>query len=199
MKTLLAVILAATLCSCATKPVATAEDITRAGAMDGAIKAAQTPLFELTCPVSGCVIGNIKVGNPSAVGQLADIAKVAFAPTVSEAGQNFRAVLGVIGQVGGYATIGHFASAITGKIVGGYTAGFESNVAISKNIQAPGAITTNTIGGQGVIGSGTLTDRHDTSSIINTDRHDSVVNPPGKTCVPTYNPVTGLPSGFVCN
>jgi hypothetical protein len=201
MMKLTALLIALMVAGCATKPTVTAEDTIRAGSMDGAIKAAQTPLFELTCPALGCVIGSLKVGNPSAGQQLADVVKVAFAPQMSEAGQNFRAVLGVLGQVGGYAVIGHAASAITGKIVGGYTAGFDSNVKIAQNIPQPGAVsnTTNVLSGTGVLGSGTYTApiTTNTTTTTTTDRHDVITNPAARVCTPTFS-ATGTPTGFVC-
>ena len=194
MKLIIA-LLCISIAGCATDKTK-ADQITHAGLVDGAIAAAQAPLFKLSCPATGCILGSLEVGNPGAGAQLADVVKVVMTPQVSEAGQNFRAVLGVLGQVGGYAIIGHAASQIVGKVVGGYTSGFSSNVAIANKIQAPGSITTNTIGGQGVIGSGTLTDRHDTTAITNTDRHD--ITNPQVPCVvtPTYT-ATGAPAGFI--
>ena len=192
-------LLCITLAGCATDKTK-AEQITHAGLVDGAIAAAQAPLFKLSCPATGCILGSLEVGNPGAGAQLADVVKVVMTPQVSEAGQNFRAVLGVLGQVGGYAVIGHAASQIVGKVVGGYTSGFSSNVAIAGKIPQPGSTstitnttnTTTTLSGTGVIGSGT----HNNPVTTTTDRHD-VINPQIPCVVtPTFTS-TGAPAGFI--
>lgn len=189
------------LSGCAsTKPDApTAEDTIKAGVVVGAIDAAKAPLFRLTCPTTGCVIGSLEVGNPSGAGQLADVVKVAMSPQPSEASQNFRAVLGVVSHIGGYAIIGNAASNIMGKITDGFKAGFTSNASIAGAgfeangkiagmIPQPGAVsnTTNTLSGTGVLGSGTYTAPITTTT-----------NPSPKVCVPTYS-AAGVPTGFSC-
>lgn len=128
----------------APKPAApTAEEAMKAGILDGAIAAAKAPLFKLTCPVTGCILGSLEVGNPAGAGQMAEVVKVAMTPQPSEASQNFRAVVGVLGQVGGYGVIGAAASNITGKLIGGYTAGFSSNTAIAgAGFDAAGKVAT---------------------------------------------------------
>ena len=199
MRALIA-LLCITLAGCATDKTK-AEQITHAGLVDGAIEAAKAPLFKMTCAPS-CTFGSLEVGNPGAGAQLADVVKVVMTPQASEAGQNFRAVLGVLGQVGGYAVIGHAASQIVGKVVGGYSSGFASNVAIAKNIPQPGSTsnitnttnTTSVLSGTGVQGSGTYT--APISTTTTTDRHD--ITNPIVPCVvtPTFT-VTGAPAGFI--
>lgn len=172
------------LAGCATKPTGpNAEDTIKAGLMDGAIAAAKAPLFKLTCPALGCVLGSLEIGNPAGAGQMAEVVKIAMTPQPSEASQNFRAVMGVISNLGGYAIIGHAASSIMGKVVDGYASGFASNVSIAKSIPQPGATTTNTnisnttnsLSGTGVLGSGTYTAPITTTTT--TDRHDVITNP----------------------
>lgn len=191
----LAMVLMLGLSGCATKPTApTVEDTIKAGIVDGAVAAAKAPLFKMTCPVTGCLFGSLEVGNPGGAAQMAEIVKVAMAPQPSEASQNFRAVIGVLGQVGTIGLVSHAAASIFGKISDGY-------VGIASKIQAPGAITTttntmnattntsttSTLSGTGVLGSGTYT-----APITNT------TNPSPKVCTPTFS-ATGAPTGFVCS
>jgi len=192
---IIAVVLALTGCA-TTKETATAEEVTRAGALDGAIAAAKAPLFTLSCPVTGCIIGSLSVGNPGGAAQMAEVVKVAMQPVPSEASQNFRAVLGVLGQVGGWGVIGHYAIAAIGSVTEGFakgfasnaniaTAGFASNTAIAGQIQSPqpNITTTTTLSGYGVIGSGTVTAPVTTTT-----------NPVAKVCG-----FAGTPPTFICN
>lgn len=126
---LLAVLLALTGCS--TKPTVSAEDTIKAGLMDGAIAAAKAPLFKLTCPATGCILGSLEVGNPAGAAQMAEVVRVAMAPQPSEASQNYRATLGFLAPLAGYGVIGNVASNIVGKVIGGFNSGFASNTAIA--------------------------------------------------------------------
>jgi hypothetical protein len=181
---------------CATKDKSTPEDVMKAGALDGAVKAASMPLFKMTCPPAGCQFSSLEVGNPAGAAQMAEIARVAMTPQPSEASQNFRAVVGALTQVGGYGVIGHFATKAISSVTDGYKAGFASNVDIAKQIQAPGAVTTinttntNTLSGTGVQGSGTYTAPITTTT--------TTTNPSPKVCSVTYS-ATGTPNGFVCS
>ena len=128
---LLAALLALGGCASKDAPKVTPADTIKAGLTDAAIEAAKAPLFRLTCPSTGCVIGSLEVGNPQGAAQLADAMKVVMAPQPSEASQNYRATLAFLGPIAGYVAIGNAASNIVGKVVGGYTAGFDSNVKIA--------------------------------------------------------------------
>lgn len=143
MACLIAALFALAGCTTPKPATATAEETMKAGILDGAIAAAKAPLFKLTCPVTGCILGSLEVGNPAGAGQMAEVVKVAMTPQPSEASQNFRAVVGVLGQVGGYGVIGAAASNITGKLINGYTAGFASNTAIAgAGFDAAGKVAT---------------------------------------------------------
>ena len=150
---------------------ATVEETTRAAFLDRVMAAAAAPLFELTCPAEGCTIGSLKVGNPFAVSQLADTAKVIFAPKRNEWLEFWGSLINGAMKVGGYAVIGDAAARITGSIVNGYTTGFGSMAQIAgfgfdatgkvaSMIPQPGAVTntttntTNTLSGTGVMGGG---------------------------------------------
>lgn len=156
-------------------------EVMQAGFMDGALAAAKAPLFELTCPASGCVIGSMKIGNPTSTGQLAEIVKVTLAPQRNQWLDVLSTTIGVVGQVGGYAVIGNAAGNIFGKITDGYKAGFASNASIANSgfisngsiashIPQPGATTniTQSIGGDGVINGGSLVKSPTTSTTNNT-------------------------------
>lgn len=119
------------LTGCSTKPTVSAEDTIKAGLMDGAIAAAKAPLFKLTCPATGCILGSLEVGNPAGAAQMAEVVRVAMAPQPSEASQNYRATLQFFAPMAGNAVIGHFASNIVGKVVSGFESGFASNTAIA--------------------------------------------------------------------
>lgn len=187
---LIVVAIALALTGCASKPtVATPEDVTRAGLMDGAIAAAKAPLFKLTCPTTGCIISSLEVGNPSGAAQLADTIKVAMTPHTSEASENFRVAMGVVGQLGVWGIGANAVSNIFGSITNGF-------VNVAGKIQAPGSITTTTtstvnntstsqtLSGTGVIGSGSY------NAPITT-----TTNPLAKVCTPTYS-ATGVPTGI---
>lgn len=179
MKTVIAILCALLMFGCATKPAGpTPEDTIKAGIADATIAAAKAPLFKLTCPTEGCVIGSLEVGNPQGGAYLADVMKVAMTPQPSEASQNFRAVVGAVGQIGGWAVIGHYATAAISSVTEGFAKGFASNAQIAgfgfdangkvaSFIPQPGATTTTniTVAGDGAIGTGNsiskVTDRHD--------------------------------------
>lgn len=108
------------------------EDAMKAGLLDATVAQVKAPLFKLTCPPTGCIISSLEVGNPNGASQMIDIARIALTPQPSEASQNFRAVLGTVAQVGNTGVIGHFASSIFGKIVGGFTSGFDANSRIAQ-------------------------------------------------------------------
>jgi hypothetical protein len=196
---LIAVILLAALLAlsgCATKPppstAPTVEDTMKAGVMDGAIAAAKVPLFKMTCAPS-CTFASLEIGNPAAAGQMAEIVKVAMTPTPDEMSQNYRATIGALAQVGGWAVIGNYANKLVSNVTQGFASGYASNVAIAGKIPQPGAVsnTTNTLSGTGVLGSGTYTAPITTTTTTTT-------NPAPKVCTPTYSP-TGVPTGFTCN
>ena len=191
MKALL--ILLIFLAGCATKPPAgpTADDTIKAGVVDGAIAAAKAPLFKMTCPVAGCVFASLEVGNPAGATQMAEVVKVAMTPQPDEMSQNYRATIGALAQVGGWAVIGNYANKLVGSVTNGFASGYASNVAIAGKIPQPGAVsnttTTNTLSGTGVLGSGTY----------NAPITTTTTNPSPKVCVPTYS-ATGIPTGFTC-
>lgn len=199
MKTLIALLMIAVtlmLSGCweTTKmpPGPTVEETTRAGFLDKMFTQAAVPLFKLTCPVQGCVIGSMEVGNPFAVTQLADTVRVVFAPQRNEWLEFAGTLVNAVAKVGGYKVLGDAAAKISGNIVSGYTAGYASQAQIAgygfdatgkvaSFIPQPGANITQNIGGDGVIGSGSLT---------KTDRHDItpapvVIIPPTKNCTTT--------------
>lgn len=164
---LILIIVLLALTGCATKPTVSAEDTIKAGLMDGAIAAAKAPLFRLTCPVTGCILGSLEVGNPAGAAQMAEVVRVAMAPQPSEASQNYRATLGFLAPLAGYGVIGSVASNIVGKITDGFKAGFASNTAIAdsgfgaagliagKIPQAPVANVTNwNFGNDATVGDG---------------------------------------------
>lgn len=191
MKTLSICILAIIgLSGCATKPqTVTPEDTIKAGLVDAAVAASKAPLFKLTCPASGCIISSLEVGNPAGAAQLADTIKVAMTPHTSEASENFRVAMGVVGQLGVWGIGANAVSNIFGSITNGF-------VNVAGKIQAPGSITTTTtstvnntstsqtLSGTGVIGSGSY------NAPITT-----TTNPLAKVCTPTYS-ATGVPTGI---
>lgn len=176
MKRVIATLLiAAFAAGCASTKEKETKAMLQADIVEKATAQAAVPLFKLTCPASGCMIGSLEVGNPSAGAQLGEIARVAFAPVRSEAVEVFGMLidgaktLGGIGLVSnGIAKImsavtsGQVAMATAGFSAVGTTAasGFASNASIAGRIQAPAvpqANVTNNIGGDGVIGSGSFT------------------------------------------
>lgn len=191
MKILIAVLIALALTACAHKPTP-AEDTMKAGLMDGAIKTAQAPLFKLTCPPAGCILGSMEVGNPQGAAQMAEALRVVMTPQTT-AGE--KILMAVVDKGFGALGVGLVANGIKGVMgdmfksqtavaTGGFEAmrgtaaqGFSVNGQIASFIPQPAAnittTTTSTIGGQGVIGSGqlTTTDRHDITTTT-TDRHD---------------------------
>lgn len=175
---------------------ATAEETMRAGMLDLAGEAAKQPLLKLVCPASGCILGSLEVGNPANAQHFADTVKVVMAPQPSELSANYRATLAVLGKVGGYAVIGSAAKGIFGKITDGFASGYKANVDIASKIQAPaapGAITNttvnNSIGGSGVIGSGSFNAPTTTTSTVTNN---------ARVCGITYSS-TGVPTGFTCS
>lgn len=189
---LIVVVLALT--GCATKPsAATPADTIKAGVVDGAIEAAKAPLFKMTCSPT-CTFASLEVGNPTGATQLVEVVKAAMVTPPDEASQNYRATIGALAQVGGWAVIGNFANKLVGNVTQGFASGYASNVAIAGKIPQPGAVTTttttNTLSGTGVLGSGTYTAPITTTNTTTT-------NPTPKVCVPTYN-ATGIPTGFTC-
>ena len=64
---------------------------------------------------------------------------------------------------------------------------------IAGNIQAPAANVTTTLSGAGVIGSGSTTDRHDTTSTITNDSHSVNTSDRHDTGLPETNPIKTPP------
>lgn len=176
--------------------VPTAEETMKAGLLDGMLAATKASLFELTCPPSGCVISSLKVGNPYAAAQAAETVKVVMAPQASTSekvalafiDRGFSALTFGLGAGAAKNIFGNMFASHTAVATGGFNAlqktasdAFSVNGTIASNIPQPGATitTTNTIGGQGVIGSGSLTtnDRHD---VTNTGSNNT--NPTPKVC-----------------
>lgn len=199
--------------------IPTVADVQKGGLIDGAVKSANTPLFEMTCAPS-CTFASLKVGNPGATEKLAEVVRVVMTPQPSEASQNFRAVLSAVTQVGGGAVIGHYGSKITESIVGGFKSGFTSNSAIAAegfgatvkvadNIPQPGPISTVnnslTVSGAGAAGAmgGSASASNPVTSTSNVNSNNPIsnsynpVNPAPRVCTltPTYT-TAGQPSGF---
>jgi hypothetical protein len=60
-----------------TKPATpTPEETTRAAFLDKSLAATSAPLFKLSCPTTGCVIGSLEVGNPSATTNTSTLSEV---------------------------------------------------------------------------------------------------------------------------
>lgn len=131
-------------------------------------------LFELTCPATGCIIASLKVANPSAAAQIAEVAKIAFTPVRSEAVEMFAIGADLLKTVGVVGLVGHSIEGIMNSVVSGQTAtavagfnaastlgssGFAANANIARMIQSPaspGPVTTYNINGNGInTGSGT--------------------------------------------
>ena len=176
------------------------------------ISAANDPLLSLTCPQQGCIIGSLKIGNPSSGQQFTNAIQMLSQPTGAERiwtsiiDKGFGS-LGtglIVGGIRGFAS-SMFASQ-TATSLGGFNAiantansGFTATSNIAGQIQAPAAnittTTSNSIGGSGVIGSGSYT-----GPVTNTSTATSTVttvNPSPRVCTPTYGP-TGTPTGFSC-
>lgn len=123
MKTAIVLCLVLCLTGCAGKPTVSADDTIKAGLTDAAIAAAKAPLFRLTCPSTGCIVGSLEVGNPAGAAQMAEMVRVAMAPQPSEASQNFRATLGFLS---GVSTSGFIAYGVK-SVVNGFVSGFDAN------------------------------------------------------------------------
>lgn len=167
---LLLIVGAMVISGCATKSdKPTADDTIKAGIMDGAIAAAKAPLFKLTCPTTGCILGSLEIGNPSGAAQMAEVVKIAMTPQPSEASQNYRATLGFLGGVSQAGFIAYGVKSVVNGFVSGFDAngkiagdGFKANGEIASLIPqtvAPNVTNTNTytLSGTGAlnVGSGT--------------------------------------------
>jgi hypothetical protein len=111
----------------------------------------------------------------------------------------------IVGGIRGFAS-SMFASQ-TATSIGGFNAiantaqsGFAATSNIAGQIQAPAAniTTSNSIGGSGVIGSGSYVGPVTTTNTSTSTNTVTTTNPTPRVCTPTYTP-TGLPSGFVCS
>lgn len=177
------------------------------------ISAANAPLLSITCPSQGCIIGSLEVGNPASGQQFANAIQMLSAPTGAERiwtsiiDKGFGS-LGtglIVGGIRGFAS-SMFASQ-TATSIGGFNAiantaqsGFAATSNIAGQIQAPAAniTTSNSIGGSGVIGSGSYVGPVTTTNTSTSTNTVTTTNPTPRVCTPTYTP-TGLPSGFVCS
>jgi hypothetical protein len=192
---------------CTTTPKAAAEDVMKAGLYDGMVKAANAPLVEITCAATGCNFASLKVGNPGGAAQMAEVVKVANAPVVSEAGANYRATLGLVGQVASGAVVGHFAAKVTDSIVGGFKSGFASNTAIAgAGFDATGKIASLIPQPPATPAAPTpptteIIIDHNTGAVnvggTQDNSNRSVTNPAPCKWVITYS-ATGVPNGFSC-
>ena len=177
------------------------------------ISAANAPLLSITCPSQGCIIGSLEVGNPASGQQFTNAIQMLSAPTGAERiwtsiiDKGFGS-LGtglIVGGIRGFAN-SMFASQ-TATSIGGFNAiantaqsGFAATSNIAGQIQAPAAniTTSNSIGGSGVIGSGSYVGPVTTTNTSTSTNTVTTTNPTPRVCTPTYTP-TGLPSGFVCS
>lgn len=179
---------------------AQAQQLMKADVLDAAKATVSASLFELTCPPNGCIIASLKVGNPAAAAQMADVMRVAFTPQPSAGLQAYIATMDMLGKVGVVGLVTHGVSQIMHSVTQGQvdtatagfgslsstaSSGFASNAAIASHIPQPGAITTtNTINGNGVIGSGTSSTSTNTTTTTTTS-----TNPTPTTVTCTGTPV----------
>lgn len=135
---------------------AQAQQLMKADVLEAAKATVTASLFELTCPPNGCVIASLKVGNPAAAAQMADVMRVAFAPQPSVGLQAYIATMDMIGKVGVVGLVTHGVSSIMHSVTQGQVdtatagfnglsstaaSGFASNAAIASHIPQPGATT----------------------------------------------------------
>lgn len=220
MKMILALLTLLVVAGCATQQTAQ-EQVTKDKLVASAITSAQASLFELTCPAEGCIIGSLKVGNPSAAASMAETIRVVMTPQQST---SERVALAIVDK--GFTALGiglvangvkSFANSMfssqTSIATGGFNAlqntaaqGFASNSATARLIQAPAVpapnvtTTTNTtntttLSGSGVIGSGSYNAPVTTTTTTNTNSNNT--NPAPRVCTPTYG-TAGQPTGFTC-
>lgn len=119
---------------------------------------ASKPLFEMTCPSTGCVLASLKVNNPGAG---SDLAAPAPPPKVESPLVGFmrelKETVGLLTPIGMAGTVGH--------AVGGIFAAFaDSTEEIADKIQAPQANVTNNI------------DKSRTTAVTNTNSHNRTEN-----------------------
>lgn len=82
--------------------------------------AAKVPLFKMTCPATGCIVGSMEVGNPMGVVALADALKVASMPVPEPApwwAQTLQGPLQMLAQAAtvkwGLAGVGNIVQAVS--------------------------------------------------------------------------------------
>lgn len=175
MKKLLLLFITLLMAGCASTSEKQARQDRADALTEAMIAAAKVPLVDITCPTQGCVMLSFKVGNPQALGQLADAVRVSNQPAMSETGQIMLAGIGMVTQLGTGAIIGDAVKGTIGRIVDGQTltasAGFNANRGIAsdgfsangliagKIPQAPSSPITYTAGGDLIIGTGNNTSR----------------------------------------
>ena len=118
--------------------IATAREAMTVGLLTAFADAAKQPLFELTCPATGCIVSGLKVSNPMAIVALSDAVKVGLTP-IPEAppwwAAPFNTGVQVLGQVlsikYGLQGIGNIVGNVTGGMLGLGTAGYNAMTAQS--------------------------------------------------------------------
>lgn len=129
--------------------VVEAQTLMKGELLESAKATAAAPLFEITCPDTGCQFKSLKVANPQASAQMADVVRTAFAPPPPSPWVTaYTATLDTLGRLGVFGIVAHGVSSIfhDQAAYGAQTAtaGFASNAEIAGRIPQPAANVTNT-------------------------------------------------------
>lgn len=155
---------------------------------------ATKPLFEMSCPATGCLVLSLKVNNPNGGG---DIAAPAAPPKVESTGvgiaREMKETVGLLMPLGMVGLVGSTVSKV-------FNSFGNTTQALAAKIQAPqpNVTTTNTAsGGSAIGGSATTTPTTTSTTTTNTNSGNTSLNCASGAATGGTTTAQGAPSGAV--